>query len=89
MSPASRPCCADRLAFNKTQIDTVALAAHHHDLVSVVAGTPLRMPLADVAAVLLADTLAKMVSMRLVHGVAALIFAMLGVVARTGTERGL
>ena len=69
---------------DKTQIATVALAAHYHDLVSVVAGTTLGILLADVPAVLLANTLAKKVSMRLVHGVAALIFALLGVVALTG-----
>ena len=74
---------------DKSQIATVASAAHHHDLVCVVAGTPLGMLLADVPAVLLANNLAKKVSMRLVHGVAALIFAMLGVVTLTGIERGL
>ena len=74
---------------DKTQIATVALAAHYHDLVSVAAGTTLGILLADVPAVLLADTLAKKVSMRLMHGVAALIFALLGVVALTGVERGL
>lgn len=45
--------------------------------------------MADVPAVLLADTLAKEVSMRLVHGVAALIFALLGVVALTDVGPGL
>ncbi len=69
---------------DKTQIATVALAAHHHDLVSVVAGTTLGMPLADVPDVLLAHTLARRVSMRLVHAVAASIFASLGVLALTG-----
>ena len=74
---------------DKTQIATVALAAHYRDLVSVVAGTTLGILLTDVPAVLLADTLAKKISMRLVHTVAALIFALLGVVALTGVERGL
>ena len=74
---------------DKTQIATVALAAHYHDPVSVVAGTTLGILLADVPAVLLADTLAKKVSTRLVHGMAALIFALLGVVALAGIERGL
>ena len=73
---------------DKTQIATVALAAHYHDLVSVVGGTTLGMLLADVPAVLLADSLAKKLSMRWVHAVAALIFALLGVVGLTGVEWG-
>jgi Ca2+/H+ antiporter, TMEM165/GDT1 family len=64
---------------DKTQIATVALAARYHDLLPVVAGTTLGMLLADVPAVFLGDTFAKRVSMRLVHGIAALIFAVLGV----------
>jgi putative Ca2+/H+ antiporter (TMEM165/GDT1 family) len=63
---------------DKTQIATVALAARYHDLASVVAGTTLGMMLADVPAVFLGDTIAKKVSMPLVHGIAALIFAVLG-----------
>lgn len=64
---------------DKTQIATVALAARYHDLVPVVAGTTLGMMLADVPAVFLGDTIAKNVSMPLVHSVAAAIFAVLGV----------
>jgi putative Ca2+/H+ antiporter (TMEM165/GDT1 family) len=64
---------------DKTQIATVALAARYHDLVPVVAGTTLGMMLADVPAVFLGDTIAKKVSMPLVHGIAAAIFAALGV----------
>ena len=64
---------------DKTQIATVALAARYHDLVSVVAGTTLGMLIADVPAVFVGDRLAKAVSMKLVHGIAAAIFATLGV----------
>jgi len=64
---------------DKTQIATVALAARYTDLVSVVAGTTLGMMIANVPAVLLGDVVAKKVSMTLVHGIAALIFAVLGV----------
>ena len=64
---------------DKTQIATVALAARYHDLLSVVGGTTLGMMLADVPAVFLGDRIAKKVSMPLVHGIAALIFAALGV----------
>lgn len=64
---------------DKTQIATVALAARYHDLVAVVAGTTCGMLIADVPAVFVGDRLAKAVSMKLVHGIAAAIFAALGV----------
>ena len=64
---------------DKTQIATVALAARYTDLVAVVTGTTLGMMLANVPAVFLGDAIARRVSMRLVHGIAALIFAVLGV----------
>jgi putative Ca2+/H+ antiporter (TMEM165/GDT1 family) len=63
---------------DKTQIATVALAARYTDLFPVVAGTTLGMMLADVPAVFLGDTIAKRVSMPLVHGIAAALFAALG-----------
>jgi putative Ca2+/H+ antiporter (TMEM165/GDT1 family) len=64
---------------DKTQIATVALAARYSDLLLVVLGTTLGMMLANVPAVFLGDKIAQKVSMRLVHGVAAAIFAVLGV----------
>jgi len=64
---------------DKTQIATVALAARYQDLVAVVAGTTLGMMIADVPAVFLGETIAKKVSMRWVHGIAAAIFAGLGI----------
>jgi putative Ca2+/H+ antiporter (TMEM165/GDT1 family) len=63
---------------DKTQIATVALAARYDAFVAVVAGTTLGMMLANVPAVFLGDAIAKRVSMPLVHGVAALIFLILG-----------
>jgi putative Ca2+/H+ antiporter (TMEM165/GDT1 family) len=63
---------------DKTQIATVALAARYSDLVAVVAGTTLGMMLADVPAVFLGETIAKKVSMRWVHAIAAVIFLALG-----------
>ena len=63
---------------DKTQIATVALAARYHDLVAVVAGTTLGMLIADVPAVFVGDKLAKRVPMKLVHGIAAAIFLILG-----------
>ncbi len=64
---------------DKTQIATVALAARYTELWAVVTGTTLGMMLANVPAVLLGDGVAKRVSMKLVHGIAALLFAVLGV----------
>lgn len=63
---------------DKTQIATVALAARYADVVQVVLGTTLGMMLANVPAVFLGDKIALKVSMRLVHGIAAAIFAVLG-----------
>ena len=64
---------------DKTQIATVALAARYDALVAVVAGTTLGMMIANVPAVFLGDKVAQRVKMKLVHAVAAVIFAVLGV----------
>ena len=64
---------------DKTQIATVALAARYSDLIAVVAGTTLGMMLANMPAVFLGDRIAKKLSLSLVHGIAAAIFALLGV----------
>jgi putative Ca2+/H+ antiporter (TMEM165/GDT1 family) len=64
---------------DKTQIATVALAAKYSSLVSVVAGTSCGMMLANVPAVLLGEVAANRLPMRLVHGIAAAIFLVLGV----------
>lgn len=63
---------------DKTQIATVALAARYHDFIAVVAGTTLGMMLANVPAVFLGETIANKLSMTLVHGIAAFVFAILG-----------
>jgi len=64
---------------DKTQIATVALAAKYGSLVAVVGGTTLGMLIANVPAVLLGEVAAKKLPMRLVHGIAAAIFLLLGV----------
>jgi len=64
---------------DKTQIATVALAAHYAAPLLVVAGTTLGMLIADVPAVFIGDKLAGKIPMRLVHAIAAAIFALLGV----------
>jgi putative Ca2+/H+ antiporter (TMEM165/GDT1 family) len=66
---------------DKTQIATVALAARYADLTAVVAGTTLGMMLANVPAVLLGHKAATRLPLKLVHGIAAAIFAVLGVLA--------
>ena len=74
---------------DKTQVATVALAARYHDIVSVVLGTTFGMMLANVPAVYLGDRIANRVSLRLVHGIAALVFAMLGVATLLGAGAAL
>ncbi len=69
---------------DKTQIATVAMAAHYSQPVMVVAGTTLGMLIADVPAVFIGDKLAGRIPMRLVHGIAAAIFAGLGVATLLG-----
>ena len=71
---------------DKTQIATVALAAQYQALVAVVAGTTLGMMIANVPAVLLGDKLAERLPVRLVHLVAAAIFAVLGIATLLGAE---
>lgn len=63
---------------DKTQIATVALAAHYSSFYSVVAGTTVGMLLANVPAVFLGDKMARKVPLKLVHGIAAALFAVLG-----------
>ena len=66
---------------DKTQLATVALAARHPELVAVVLGTTLGLRLANVPVVFAGDRLLRRVSMRWVHGLAALLFAIMGVLA--------
>jgi len=63
---------------DKTQIATVAMAAHYATPVTVVLGTTLGMLIADVPAVFIGDKLASKIPMKLVHGIAAAVFAVLG-----------
>lgn len=63
---------------DKTQIATVALAAHYASTVMVVAGTTLGMLIADVPAVFVGNKFAEKIPMRLVHTIAAGIFAVMG-----------
>ncbi len=69
---------------DKTQIATVALAAHYAAPVIVVIGTTLGMVIADVPAVFVGDKLAAKIPMKLVHSIAAAIFAALGAATLLG-----
>lgn len=69
---------------DKTQIATVALAAHYAAPVLVVIGTTLGMLLADVPAVFVGDKLASKIPMKLVHSIAAGIFLILGAATLLG-----
>ena len=69
---------------DKTQLATVAMAAHYGAPLLVVLGTTLGMLLADVPAVLMGDKLASKIPMRPMHAVAAAIFALLGLAALFG-----
>jgi putative Ca2+/H+ antiporter (TMEM165/GDT1 family) len=69
---------------DKTQIATVALAAQTHAVLSIVLGTTFGMLLANVPAVLVGDRLAARLPVRLMHALAALLFAALGLYALCG-----
>ena len=64
---------------DKTQLATVALAAHYGAPILVIAGTTLGMLIADVPAVFVGERFAQKIPMKVVHTIAALIFAVMGV----------
>lgn len=69
---------------DKTQVATVALAAQSHVFFAVLAGTTLGMMIANAPAVLLGERVAHRMPVRLVHTIAAVIFAALGMVTLLG-----
>ena len=69
---------------DKTQIATVAMAAHYGAPLLVVIGTTLGMLIADVPAVFIGDKLATKIPMKLVHTIAAGIFGLLGIATLLG-----
>ncbi len=69
---------------DKTQVATVALAAQYQSLLLVVAGTTLGMMIANVPAVIMGDRIAEKMPVRLVHRIAAGIFAVLGIATLLG-----
>jgi Ca2+/H+ antiporter, TMEM165/GDT1 family len=72
---------------DKTQIATIALAAHYAAPLLVIAGTTLGMLIADVPAVFLGNKFADKISMKLVHGIAAAIFAVMGILTIIRADR--
>ena len=73
---------------DKTQVATVALAVHYAAPGMIVVGTTLGMLIADVPAVFVGEKLADRIPMRLVHGVAAAVFASLGLATLLGFDPG-
>ncbi len=69
---------------DKTQIATVVMAAQFSSAVLVVIGTTIGMLIADVPAVFLGNKFAAKIPMKWIHGIAAGIFALLGVLTLTG-----
>jgi Ca2+/H+ antiporter, TMEM165/GDT1 family len=59
----------------------VAMAAHFPNPVMVVIGTTLGMLIADVPAVFVGDRFSKTIPMKLVHSIAAAMFAIMGILA--------
>lgn len=74
---------------DKTQVATVALAAQYHAFFAVVAGTTLGMMIANVPAVLLGDRIAGKIPVRVVHAIAALIFALIGIATLLGAGKSI
>ena len=66
---------------DKTQIATVMLAARFDSWAPVVAGTTLGMMLANAPVVWFGDRIVRKVPIRLVHGIGAVVFLVLGVLA--------
>lgn len=69
---------------DKTQVATVMLAAQYQAFFWVVAGTTLGMLLANAPVVWWGDQLVRKLPIRWVHGISALIFLVLGVLALLG-----
>ncbi|MBE0595408.1 MAG: TMEM165/GDT1 family protein [Gemmatimonadales bacterium] len=73
---------------DKTQIATIALAARFGEFMPVVLGTTVGMMLANIPAVFAGDRLAHRLPVRLVHTVAAGIFAAIGLAVMFGDAAG-
>ena len=74
---------------DKTQIATAALAAQYQMFSAVVAGTTLGMMIANVPAVYLGERLANRIPARLVRGIAAAVFAVIGIAVLLEASKNL
>ena len=74
---------------DKTQIATIALGAQYEPLFAVVIGTTLGMMIANAPVVFFGDAITRRVPIKVVHVIAALIFAALGVLALLGVGASL
>lgn len=74
---------------DKTQVATAALAAQYAAFLPIVAGTTLGMMLANVPAVLLGERFTRAISIRLVHAIAAGLFALIGLATLSGLGEGI
>jgi Ca2+/H+ antiporter, TMEM165/GDT1 family len=72
---------------DKTQVATIALAAHYAAPLTVVIGTTLGMLIADVPAVFIGNKFAAKIPMRLMHSIAAGMFALMGVLTLLKIEK--
>ena len=63
---------------DKTQIATIALAAHYHSVLRVALGTTLGMLIADGPAVFFGEAIMRRISFRIARGIGAALFAALG-----------
>lgn len=73
---------------DKTQIATVAMAAHYAAPLMVIAGTTLGMLIADVPVIFIGDKLANKIPLKPIHITAAALFALLGVMTLFGLGKG-
>ena len=64
---------------DKTQLATIALTAHYGTPVIIIIGTTIGLLLADIPAVLLGNKFADKIPMKLVRGVAASLFVLMGI----------
>ena len=69
---------------DKTQLATVALAMHYESVLAVVIGTTLGLVAINAPAVFLGDRFARRIPMKLVHVLAAVLFALFGVAVLAG-----
>jgi putative Ca2+/H+ antiporter (TMEM165/GDT1 family) len=63
---------------DKTQVATIALAAHYKSVLVIAAGTTLGMMLANGPAVFLGEAITQRISMKATRSIAALLFFVLG-----------